>query len=109
MHPAVGTHVPPTGIMDGANKGFGGGQATGPPVSSCQKFGCDVKFSTGLERDVHQKGCEGLVNLAGEMEGGGLVETDIESEEDKKERPGSPTCAEAEESKNPRVEPPINT
>ena len=113
MHPAVGTHVSSTGILDAGNKssvtGSGGGQAAGPSVFSCQKFGCDEKFSSGQERDVHQQGCEGLVNLAGDIEDGDLVETDVESEEKKKKRPGSPTGAKAEESKKPRVEPPANT
>ena len=62
-----------------------------------------------IEKDAHQEGCEGLVNLADEMEDADLAETDIESEEETKKRPGSPTGAEAEESKKPRVEAPVKT
>ena len=61
------------------------------------------------EKDAHQEGCEGLVNLADEVEDADLAETDIESEEETKKRPGSPTGAEAEESKKPRVEAPVKT
>ena len=65
------------------------------------------KFPSGQERDDHQQGCEGLVKLAGEDSD--LVEPDVEYEEKVEKRPGSPTGAEAEESKKPRVQAPANT
>ena len=77
MHPAIGTHVSSSGILDGGGRSSvtrsGGGQATEPSIFTCQKFGCDEKFPSGQERDDHQQGCEGLVKLAGEDND--LVET----------------------------------
>ena len=87
--------------------GSSGGQAIGSSVFKCQRFGCDENFQSEQDRHVHQQGCEGLANLASDVED--LAETDVEPEEEKKKRPGSPRGAEAEESKKPRVEPPANS
>ena len=57
MHPAIGTHVSSSGILDGGGRSSvtrsGGGQATEPSIFTCQKFGCDEKFPSGQERDGH--------------------------------------------------------
>jgi hypothetical protein len=88
IHPGVSTHVSSTGILDGGgNKGdkssangSSGGQATGSSVFKCQRFGCDENFQSEQDRHVHQQGCEGLANLASDVED--LAETDVESEEE---------------------------
>jgi hypothetical protein len=111
MHPGVSAHVSSTGILGGGDNssinGSGGGQTTGSLDLKCQRFGCDEKFPSEQERDVHQKGCEGLADLASDVEDN--LDNDAESEGEGKKRPGSPRGAAAEESKKPRVEPPINS
>ena len=115
IHPGVDTHILSTGILDGGeNKddkssinGSSGGLATGPSGFECQRFGCDEKFQSEQDRNVHQQGCGGLANAASDVEE--LAETDVELEEENKKRPGSPGGAEAGGPKKPRLEDPINS
>ena len=114
-HPGVDTHISSTDILDsGGNKGDegsvngpSGGPATEPSGFECQRFGCDEKFQSEQDRDVHQQGCEGLVNGASDVEE--LEESDVEKEEENKKRPSSPGGAEAEGPKKSRLEAPINS